>query len=477
MMRRLLILGVVVLLAGAFVATGPESATARSGITASDDRAEIYFPEKVTFQVDLESEAQIDEIVLEYGVEQQTCGTVVAKAFPEFTPSQNVSASWTWEMKQSGSLPPGAQIWWRWYATDADGNELLTETQWIMWIDGVHKWLAVEGDSINLHWYAGSEAFAEELHADVVDALATMDESMGLKPDGPIDIYVYASFSDLKDAVYYEPGWVGGQAYTDYNSVIVGIPPDDDDSAEWGRAVCVHELTHVLVHRFTFSCLFSLPTWLDEGLAEFVERGDEGLGDDRADFEAAVADDTLLSVRALGGSFPEDAVHESYAQSYALVDFLITEYGREKIVALLAALRDGVSIDDALQKVYGFDQDGLEDAWREHIGAQPRIAEGTEPTPTPAPTAVPTLEPIAGVPLATVIPVKPTVSPTAAPMATRAPTSTPDEPLSATPSGDAAGISGLVTKSGAMVIVAVVCVSGLIVLVLAFVVVRQRRKA
>ena len=35
-------------------------------------------------------------------------GEVIAKAFPQFTPGKTVEAEWTWEMRQSGSLPPGA---------------------------------------------------------------------------------------------------------------------------------------------------------------------------------------------------------------------------------------------------------------------------------------------------------------------------------------------------------------------------------
>jgi hypothetical protein len=477
-MRRWVILGLVGLLVGLGVVAGPQTAIARSGIIASNDRAVIYFPEKVVFEVDLQGEADIDDIVLEYGVEQLTCGTVVAKAFPEFTPSQNVDASWEWEMKQSGSEPPGATIWWRWRVTDADGNELLTDTRTVTWIDGVHHWGTVEGDSIDLHWYAGNQAFAEKLHGAAVDALAYIDENMGLRPDGPIDIYVYGSFANLRDAVYYEPGWVGGQAYTDYNIVIVGIPPDDDDSLEWGRDVEVHELTHVLVHRFTFSCLFSLPTWLDEGLSEFVERGEEGLGTDRADFEAAVADDTLFSVRALGGSFSEDPerANFAYVQSYSLVDFLITGYGRDEIVDLLALLREGEAIDDALQETYGFDQDGLEDAWREHVGAAPRVAEGAKPTPTPSPTVVPTLVPISAIPLATVIPARPTAAPTPTPAATRAPTSLPHGMPTAAPLDGAGGISNLMAGGSVAVAVIVVCVAGVIVLALTVVIVRRRRE-
>jgi hypothetical protein len=476
-MRRWLTAGSVVLLVGVAIAVSPGTTVARSGITASKDRVEIRFPETITFRATLQSEAEIDEIVLEYGVEQQTCGTVVAKAFPEFAPSQEVKAKWVWEMKKSGSEPPGAQIWWRWHVTDADGNELLTDVQTITWLDSTHDWETIEGDSIDLHWYVGSPSFAEGLHAAAVDALAYIEENMGLEPDGPIDIFIYGSFTDLRDAVYYEPGWTGGQAFTSYNIVITAVPDDSAESVAWGREVEAHELTHVLVHRFTFSCLFSIPTWLDEGLAEFVERGDEGLGDDRRDFETAVADDTLFSVRALGGSFPEDSekAHAAYVQSYSLVDFLIAEHGRDKILALLTHLREGMAIDDALQEVYGFDQDGLEDAWREHIGAQPRVADGTEPTPTPTPTPVPTLVPVSGVPLATVIPSKPTATPTIAPRATRQATRVP----SPTPTPSPGGIGDvpiLVWGGGGAVAVLSVCVVSVIVVAITIFVVRWRRE-
>jgi len=475
-MRRWLLIGILV---GSAIAVWPETTAARSGITASNDRASIRFPEKVIFKVDLRSEAEISEVVLEYGVEQLTCGTVVAKAFPEFTPSQDVEARWEWEMKQSGSEPPGATIWWRWYATDADGNELLTDAQTTTWIDDDHYWDQVTGDSINLHWYEGDRSFAEELHEAAVDALIYLEENTGLRPDAPVDFYIYASAEDMRDAIYYEAGWMGGGAYPSNNIVIIGIDPDDPDQVVWGKRTEAHELTHILVGRFTFSCLGSIPTWLDEGLAEFVERGEEGLGGDRLDFEAAIADDALFSVRALGGSFPEDPdrAHLAYVQSYSIVGFLITEYGRDEILALLVALGEGTAIDDALQEAYGFDQDGLEDVWREHIGAEPRVAGGAKPTPTPMPTTVPTLVPISGVPLATVIPTKPTATttPTPAPSVTatrvQERTSIPT-PTDVPSSGDVSIIVGGAVGVGVILI----CVTGVVILALTVVIVRRRRE-
>ena len=77
-------------------------------------------------------------------------------------------------------------------------------------------------------------------------------------------------------------------------------------------------------------------------------------------------------------------------QSYSLVDFLITTYGEDKFAALLHAFGGGASTTSALEEVYGFNQDGLENAWRESVGLPPRSA----PTPvTQREDAQPTGEP------------------------------------------------------------------------------------
>jgi hypothetical protein len=65
------------------------------------------------------------------------------------------------------------------------------------------------------------------------------------------------------------------------------------------------------------------------------------------------------------------------------------------MTALLTSLRDGMTIDEALQNVYGFDVEGLEDEWRAGIGAAPR-AVSAQPTAQPTATFVPTIVPVSG---------------------------------------------------------------------------------
>jgi hypothetical protein len=373
------------------IGASPSISLAQAAITAAQDQAKIQFPDSITFSVELQSQAEIQQVSLEYHVQQVTCGEVVAKAFPQFTPGKAVTATWTWEMKQSGSLPPGAKIYWLWRVADDAGHTLTTQEQSITWLDNTYTWQTLSGKNVNLHWYEGPETFGQELLDAAVAALANLEQSTGLKPEKPIDLYIYASTDDLRQAILYEPGWTGGQAFPENDIVIIGISAGQVD---WGKGAIAHELTHVLVGHLTFSCLGYVPGWLVEGLAMYGEGGLDNFS--KAHLEQAVTDDILISVQALSGGFSEnpDKADISYSESYSLVNFLIETYGKEQMLELLKALKEGGTVDGALEAVYGFDINGLEDAWRANIGARARQAP-VEATPaSPTPTLVPTIEPV-----------------------------------------------------------------------------------
>jgi hypothetical protein len=378
---------------------------AQAGIQVISNEPNLSFPESITFPAEFKASANITSAVLEYGTDQLTCGTVVAKAFPTFTPAADVKVEWTWQMQQSGSLPPGASIWWQWQVQDANGAQFTSPRQTIIWLDSLHSWQEISGGNINLHYYNGGQAFGQALHDAAATALVRLSQDVGLSPEKPVDIYIYATTQDMTDAVLYEPQWSGGLVIPGYDIVIIGV---STDLLDWGKSTEAHELTHVLVGDLTFSCLGSIPTWLDEGLAVYGEGGPQP--DQLALFDQAKAADQLPALRSLAGGFPEDANRAglAYAESYSVINFLIQTDGRDKMNALLIALRDGATIDEALQSVYGFDTDGLENAWRLSIGAAPRPGS-SNPTPAATPTQVPTIVPIGAAPLA---PANPTPLPT-----------------------------------------------------------------
>jgi hypothetical protein len=394
-LKTLLFILTIGLLLATFVLPAPRAASAAHRAIVTDDQPTLNFPESITFRATIESSAPVTAVVLEYGTDQLTCGIVVAKAFPQFTPGAAVNAEWTWEMRQSGSLPPGASLWWRWRYTDETGAESVSEKKSLIWLDSVHEWQSVTSGPLNLHWYSGDHAFAEDLLSAGERGLARLQNDAGLQPDGSIHLYIYANTADMKDAILYEPAWTGGMAYPDHDIVIIGISPGD---LEWGRETIAHELTHVLVGHLTFSCLGDVPTWLNEGLAVYAEGGLDS--DSQSQLDEAIRNDELISLRSLSGGFSEvpSRAYLSYSQSYSLVKFLVETYGQDKMNALLIDLRNGRTIDEALLQAYGFDIDGLENAWRTAIGAAPNTAS-VQATAQPSPTFVPTYAPFAGEPV------------------------------------------------------------------------------
>lgn len=383
------------------------SAFAFSQVDVIDDQAFITFPYSITFRAKISANANITSVVLEYGTNQLTCGDVIAKAFPKLTSGKSVDTEWTWDMRQSGSLPPGASIWWQWRYTDETGKESVSKQQTVTWIDSTHNWKTATGGKLNLHWYSGDRSFAQELLDAAENGLEFNRTRSGLTAESPIDLYIFANTNDLKDAILYEPSWTGGQAFPDHDIVILGISQSDLD---WGRDAVVHELTHVLVGHRTFSCLGGVPTWLNEGLAVYSEGELETESQQQLDL--AIKNDTLLSVRSLSTGFSEipDKAYLSYSQSYSIVKFLAETYGQDKMTELLTSLRDGSAIDNALVNIYGFNVDGLDDAWRKDVGAPPRSTSAL-PTQQPTPTFVPTIVPVSGAPLADQI-ITPTSIPT-----------------------------------------------------------------
>jgi acyl-CoA-binding protein len=136
----------------------------------------------------------------------------------------------------------------------------------------------------------------------------------------------------------------------------------------------VHELTHLVVHQATFSPYGQLPLWLDEGLAMYSEG--ELDSDFRSCLEGAILEDELISVRSLCSPFSaySEKACLSYAQSYSLVEYLLDNYGQDKMLDLLALLKQGSTYDEALTEVYGFDIDGLDARWRATLASHTVIA-------------------------------------------------------------------------------------------------------
>ena len=343
----------------------PSLVAAQTGITVTASNVDVNFPSQAVFTVNAESYVDIVDVRLYYQVDKMNYAEVVSEGWADFTPASKVEANWTWNMTNA-SLPPGAEVTYWWRIEDAAGNKIETSPKIMHFDDGRYTWQSLtgtvpQGGELTLFWYTGGDSFARELMDACQEGLARLTQDIGTYPERPIKIYIYASDSDLKGAMISSNEWSGGVAFTDFGIIAISISPSELD---WGKKALVHELTHLVVRQATFSPYGQLSLWLDEGLAMYNEG--ELDPDLRSRLEEAISKNELISVRSLCSPFSaySEKAYLSYAESYSFVEYLLDNYGQDKMLDLLALLKQGSTYDEALTEVYGFDMNGLDACWR-----------------------------------------------------------------------------------------------------------------
>ncbi len=340
------------------------------GFTVTLGTPEVDFPDSIGFSMEAEGEADITDISLEYRMDRMGIFPVTSVVFPDFAPGQKTTASWTWDMQQTGGLPPGADLSYWWSIKDASGHEADTPARTLSFDDGRHEWQEMRSASFTLYWYHGDSSFSQRLVDAGEEGLDLLSQDIGARPQRQIEVYIYGSTGDLQGSLIFPDQWTGGMAFTEYGIVVLGVGTSSSE-VTWGEGAMAHEMAHLVVHQVTMNGYgVSLPTWLDEGLAMYSE------GPLASSFasvlDSAVRAKTLDSVQSLSSSFPTDtnAAYLAYAESYSLVDYLLERHGgQQKMLAFLAAFQGGSGHEEALQAAYGLSSATLDAQWKSYLTA------------------------------------------------------------------------------------------------------------
>ncbi len=363
------------------VLVSPGLVQAKSGLTILDSSAEVEFPANLHFNLSAESDVNITDVRLHYTADRESHAQVTSEVYIEFVPAPAIDVQWAWDMRKTGGLPPASSVEYWWTVEDIKGNKAATSPVRVEFDDNRYSWQSLTEGKVTIYWYEEEQSFASEIMLTAQQALVRLAEDTGAYPKKPVKIYVYANAQDLRGAMIFPQEWTGGVAFTRYGIIAIGIAPYN---LHWGKRAIAHELTHLIIHQMTFNPYTDLPTWLDEGLAMYTE------GELEAGFtaylERATTGNSLISVRSLSSPFSAYAEESylSYAQSYSLIELLITNYGQGKMLELLNTFREGGSYDGALETVYGFNMDGLNTLWRDYVSRQYQEAEVTTTAVSPA---------------------------------------------------------------------------------------------
>jgi hypothetical protein len=357
-------------------------AHAQSAITIVQAEHEHVFRDSITFRLLAKSAAKITSIKLFYRVSGQTSANKIVLTFD---PDTTVQAEHIEDMAADDPyVPPMITFTYWWVIEDESGNRLKTEPTSFVYIDTGYTWQVLEDERVRLYWHDQDRGFGQDLFDLAVEAAADLSTEFGVTPNSPVAIVIYNSHTELMSALEDSSAeWIGAVNFSGKGCIAIGL-----GTRRWMEEVIPHELTHAMLDQIAQPPFGEIPRWLHEGLAVRSEGGMKL--EERAALADAIRDDALISLRVLNSVFADqrDRAILSYAESNSLVNFIIDVYGTEKLGELIAVFAQGAHYDDAMTEVFGVDMDGMEDLWREHIGAPPRTG-ATRATPAPTATFTP----------------------------------------------------------------------------------------
>ena len=303
----------------------------------------------------------------------------------ELEPGRVVNSELFWYTNTAARyIPPGTIVAYSFEIEDSEGTRLETERQEFIYHDVRYTWQEVSRGSVTVAYHGPVKTRAELILDTIMETLGKMEPLLGAEPGVPIRVTMYNNVKEMLDALV--PGSATikrelitmGQAWSEEGVLLVM-------GGSEAKGTASHEVTHIVVHRAAQSIFRPIPLWLNEGLAEYGNV-EPGFGYDIA-LDFAVATGRLLPIihmDTMPGK-PEDAII-FYGQSRSIVRLMVERFEPDKMRKLMAALKSGKSIDNAIPEVYDLSLVELDNLWRESIGAAPYVPpESDRAVPTPVP--------------------------------------------------------------------------------------------
>jgi hypothetical protein len=351
------------------------SASNTDAIKFVSEKTTSQFPDGILFEVVFESASPIDEIRVFYKSENTATSSY---GYMDLEPSLTAEGEFFLNTSGSGSsfVPPGTAFIYSFEVRNAAGAVMRTAEKEFIYLDQRFEWTALSKNSVSIFYYGPTKNRAEQMLQASVEAVERMADVLDVSDVRPINIMAYNNYRHMVGALppssqaVREGLKTEGQAFSDFRVLLVLAFGEDF------LGVTSHEVTHIIVDDAADTASSIVPAWLNEGLAEFGNVAPTD-GYERALLYGIYTRriKPLWHLQRFDGE-PDD-IMIAYGQGKSVVGYLIDLYGTDAMANLMKELRNELSVDRALMKVYGFDQAGLDSAWRNSIGMNPIV--GNEP--------------------------------------------------------------------------------------------------
>jgi Flp pilus assembly protein TadD len=237
------------------------------------------------------------------------------------------------------------------------------------------KWIAFEADGFRFISNA-SPRVTQGIARDLLRMRAAVGQLTRLRVHTaePTCVYIFSNergFAPYRDAVLdVKDGNAAGVFMERHGGNFILLRGDAEDRGVY------HELTH----QFLANGTGNVPTWFNEGIAEYYSTfrtvGDAAhIGRPVGDHVLWLRKQPLIPLRELFGTTHSSLIHNErertghfYAQSWALVHYLMVDPGRRaKLIRFLGLLGSGKSVDEAFSVAFGTQMSELEEALRAYV--------------------------------------------------------------------------------------------------------------
>ncbi len=214
----------------------------------------------------------------------------------------------------------------------------------------------------------GSRHFEQQILAELESAYDQLGDYLGLRPERRIEVVIY-------DPGVFDQQFAGAFRFAaaGFYHGVIRIRGATALDVRLSR-VLHHELVHAALDAAAPS--YSLPAWLNEGLAEWFESRTQGKrhlnGTEQAMLSSAKSHGVLFSFASLStpsfGHLDQNAAHLAYLQSYGMVEFLANQRGERSLREFCDRLMRTRNLERTLKRVYRANLQTLEARFVDELG-------------------------------------------------------------------------------------------------------------
>jgi len=357
-------------------------ANAQPTFTIVSESVQNGWPDKLDFAFEVQSSSQINDARLNYSLGSGR-STAFTKGEVEKLPSGNTKITATIKTGGTSYQPPGT-LFTYWLSVGTPTGDIDGAHKDYLYLDSRFDWQTdVSKDNVIVLYHGPVRTRAQLVLDSIAETKVNMSSVLGVSVDSPVRIILYNNVVEMQPVLPFVSVTLGstliteGQAYGEQGVTFVLGQSNV-------RGVASHEFTHLMVDKAAGTHGGLVPSWLNEGLAEFGNL-DPGVEYDQS-LASALAQNRILSIAQLQ-SRQGNAIDAIllYGEGRSIVKFMVNTYGPEKMAQIFKNISSGDVLDKAVTKAYGFNLLTLENNWRATLGLPPIVDTGLGLAPTQAP--------------------------------------------------------------------------------------------